>query len=335
MNGINENGGVATTQHPPTNTIKHGNYNSTSSITYIELIKKILNFVDSHDRDIWVKCGMAIKEEHGDAGFSVWDEWSARADNYDKSAAIRTWKSFKRGGGVKIGTLIQYAKDNGYKHDSDYKPIPLTDEQLAAREAEQEKAYLKLDQVRAKAAIKASEIWKEPKSALEAFAPSISEHPYIVKKGIKPFGAKVYRGSLNIGGMVCNGALMIPIYSGKKIASLQFINGEGEKRFLPNGEKGYFSIGRIEEDKPVCIAEGYATAATIHEATGHTVIIAFDCHNMIKVTGLLRSNYPNIKIILCADDDEHGLGVKCAAKAAIEFNALVAMPVLVEVASHE
>ncbi|MEO6422846.1 MAG: toprim domain-containing protein [Candidatus Nitrotoga sp.] len=120
-----------------------------------------------------------------------------------------------------------------------------------------------------------------------------------------------------------------------KITSLQFINAEGEKRFLHGGEKGYFVIGKIEPGKTACICEGYATGASIYEATGHAVIVAFDAGNMKKIALALRTKYPDLKIILCADDDESGTGQRKATEAAQFVGGLVAMPLFSEGTVHE
>lgn len=182
----------------------------------------------------------------------------------------------------------------------------------------------------AEAQAEATSIWNAPASALEATQPSVSEHPYIKRKGIMPHGVKVYRGSLTIGGMDCNGALMIPMKLNGKITSLQFINRDGEKRFLPSGEKGGFLIGKITPDAPICIAEGFATGASIHEATGHAVIVAFDAGNLRKMADVLRAKYPDAVIVLCADDDyqtEGNPGLDKATEAAHAVGGLLTMPV--------
>lgn len=169
-------------------------------------------------------------------------------------------------------------------------------EAKAQAEAEQTKR-------RADAAEKTTAIWDAPASALEATQPAIADHGYSKRKGIQAHGAKIYHGSLTIGGMNCNGALMIPMRLNGKISSLQFINRDGEKRFYPNGEKGGFLIGKITPDAPICIAEGFATGASIHEATGYAVVVAFDAGNLRKMAELLRAKYPDAVIVLCADDD--------------------------------
>jgi len=199
--------------------------------------------------------------------------------------------------------------------------------QVAEAKAQAE-AERKAKQAEAQAG--ATSIWNAPASALEATQPAIAEHPYLKPKGIQAHGVKVYRGSLTIGGMACNGALMIPMKLGGKITSLQFINGDGEKRFYPNGEKGGFLIGKIEAGKPICVCEGFATGASIHEATGHAVIVAFDAGNLKKIAEALRAKNPDAVIVLCADDDyqtEGNPGLAKATEAAQAVGGLLASPV--------
>jgi putative DNA primase/helicase len=79
------------------------------------------------------------------------------------------------------------------------------------------------------------------------------------------------------------------------------------KEFWPKGvaKKGHFHL----IGSPawiVLIAEGYATAASLHAATGHPVAVAFDAGNLAPVADALRKRYPQTKILLCADNDDLG-----------------------------
>ena len=290
-------------------------------------IEQALTFIDPHDRETWIKCGMAIKSELGDTGFDIWDQWSANADNYDLRSAIASWRSFTLGGGITIGTLFKLAKDNGYTFDINNKPIPLTCEQITERERKCQLAEKEQAKRRADAAARASIIWDDESSQSEGVATDVSEHPYLIKKGIKSHGAKIYRGNLTIGEMDCNGALMIPMKSLGKITSLQFINSNGEKRFLPTGEKGGYLIGKVDDNNPICVAEGFATGATIHEATSYPVVVCFDAGNMCKVAEALRIKFTKQIIVLCADDDSKNgdTGLKVANKSALAVDGLVAV----------
>ena len=126
-----------------------------------------------------------------------------------------------------------------------------------------------------------------------AAAPAPADHPYLVRKGMQPHGARV-EGE----------ALLIPLRdTAGKLHSLQAIGPEGDKRFQPGGRiKGcYFGIG-----KPagvLVIAEGVATGASIHEATGHAVACAMNAGNLLEVAQALHAKYPALRLILAADDD--------------------------------
>ncbi len=165
----------------------------------------------------------------------------------------------------------------------------------------------------AEAASKAATIWKAAKPALE-------DHPYLVKKSIKTHGLRVH-----------GGALVIPMRDGAELHSLQFIDPDGDKRFLTGGRVTacYYSIGTTKEAKKLCIAEGFATGATIHEATGYPVAVAFNAGNLEAVARALRAKQPGLALILCADDDaatEGNPGLTKATAAARSIDARVAIP---------
>ena len=85
----------------------------------------------------------------------------------------------------------------------------------------------------------------------------------VFQQPVKPHGAKLYKG-----------ALVVPVRKNGELCSLQFIGENGEKRFLTDGEVAgcYTSIGK--PNGALCICEGFATGASIHEATRHAVAIA-------------------------------------------------------------
>src|SRR5262249_34541072 len=103
----------------------------------------------------------------------------------------------------------------------------------------------------------------------------------------------------------------------------------GAKRFLLGGRKSgcCFIIG--EPVGALCIAEGYATAASIREATGYAVAVAFDAGNLLSVARSLRSQFPGIDLIFCADDDaatQGNPGLTKARAAAQAVAGLLALP---------
>ncbi len=173
-------------------------------------------------------------------------------------------------------------------------------------EAERQQQY-------ADAAAKAASIWN-------AATPANDDHPYLVRKGIKANGARLHQG-----------ALVIPVRSGGELHSLQFINDDGGKRFLGGGRitGGYFSISTIQGADALCIAEGFATGATIHQATGYPVAVAFNAGNLESVAKAMRHKLPDLSIIVCADDDadtEGNPGITKANHAALAIGGKVAFP---------
>ena len=87
------------------------------------------------------------------------------------------------------------------------------------------------------------------------------------------------------------------------LAGLQRIFPDGAKKFLPGQEvRGtFFQIGDVRETIYVC--EGFATAATIHEATSEAVFCAFNSGNLSVVCSLLKAKYPDCAFVVCADND--------------------------------
>ncbi len=139
-------------------------------------------------------------------------------------------------------------------------------------------------------------------------------------KGIKANGAKTH-----------NGALVIPLREGGELRSLQFIYQDGNKRFLSGGlvTGCYFSIGAVQGALALCIAEGFATGATLHEATGYPVAVAFNAGNLAGVARTIRALFPTLPLIICADDDalaDGNPGLAKATDAAHAVGGLLACP---------
>lgn len=149
--------------------------------------------------------------------------------------------------------------------------------------------------------------------------PAPADHPYLTRKGTQPHGAKVFGDNLLIALRDTAG----------KLHSLQTIGPDGDKRFHPGGRVAgcYFGIG-----KPaglLVIAEGFATGASIYEATGHAVAIAFNAGNLLAVAEALRAKFPTLRLIVAADDDHRTTGNPGMAKAretAQAVGGLLAVP---------
>ncbi len=174
------------------------------------------------------------------------------------------------------------------------------------RKRDEEKA-----RIHQRAKINANEIWNK---AIPA-----AEHPYLAHKRIKAHGIRVYEKKLII--PLCN--------ESGEICSLQFIDAAGSKKFMPDGQVKdcYYTIGRASG--VICVAEGFATAASIHEATGYTVIVAFNAGKLLDAAKFALNKFPDTKIIICADDDyqtEGNPGRTKANEAAQSVNGYVVIP---------
>lgn len=122
-----------------------------------------------------------------------------------------------------------------------------------------------------------------------------ADHPYLIKKGIKPVkGLKLEEKT---------GAILVPMYDADyEITSLQRIFPDGEKKMLYDGrkKKSCFVING-DPALPPCICEGLATGISINEATGRKVLVAFDVGNLENVARIAAETYPDL--IICADND--------------------------------
>ena len=153
----------------------------------------------------------------------------------------------------------------------------------------------------------------------QAARPAGDDHPYLTRKGVAAHGLRVFKG-----------ALVVPIRdSAGDLHSLQFIGASGTKRFLKHGRVAgmYFQICAV--GKVICIAEGYATGASIHAATGYAVAVAFNAGNLGHVTAAIRQRHPDAQLIVCADDDAGtpgNPGHTHARDAARATSAFVALP---------
>ena len=149
--------------------------------------------------------------------------------------------------------------------------------------------------------------------------PAPADHPYLIAKGIEPHGAKIEAARL-----------LVPIRNAAgDIRSLQRIDSQGGKRFHPSGEitGNYYAIGQPGET--LIIAEGFATAASIHQATGYPVAVAFNAGNLRPVAEAIRGKLPEAQIIIAADDDrntEGNPGITKATEAAQAVGGTVAAP---------
>ena len=152
-------------------------------------------------------------------------------------------------------------------------------------------------------------------------------HPYLQRKALAPFGIR-QRGQ----------ELLVPMWDASfRLWNVQRIDASCQsKRFLKGGRTaGLFwawgthrADGRVS-DSPLVIAEGYGTAAAIHEATGFAVAAAMMVKNLGTVADIMGQMFASRDIIIAADYDGHldrNIGMEAALEAARRINAVVANP---------
>ena len=268
-----------------------------------ELIRAALAHIPANlPRDEWARVGMAIKSEYPDGtGLELFDAWSASdPDQYDRKAVQSTWRSVKAGGGVSVATLLHLAKEHGFTlPKAGQAPAAPSAAELAERERQraqrQQQEAAQREEEHARAAQQAAAQWEE--------ASETGASPYLVRKGVQAHGVRFAAG----------GWLLVPLRDGagqlwnlQRIAPNKPASGS-DKLFLKGGRKSGLLhwVGEPGEAPAVLlIAEGYATAATLHEATGHPVAVAFDAGNLQHVARALRQLYPAAVLVLCGDDDQ-------------------------------
>lgn len=134
---------------------------------------------------------------------------------------------------------------------------------------------------------------REKAAAIWAGATPCTAHGYLTVKGIQAHGARLSRN-----------CLVLPIRDEAGVLhSLQFIDADGNKKYLAGGRirGGYFAIGKPAD--VLCLCEGFATGASVHESTGHAVAVAFDCGNLLPVAKALQAKLPAVRLVVCADND--------------------------------
>ena len=301
----------------------------TNNIT-LELIRSALAHIPADlPRDEWARVGMAIKSEFpDDIGRDLFTDWSATAGGFDTKAVKSTWQSIKASGGVGIGTLLHLAKENGFvmpqANQAPSKPDLATAARVARERTQNQHAELARQQVaHAAAAFDAAKAWDG--------ASDTGESAYLTRKGVQPYGVRF--GS--------DGWLLVPVrdassklWNVQRIAPDKPANGP-DKLFLKNGRKSglWHWCGDPSGAAVLLVAEGYATAASLHQATGRAVAVAFDAGNLASVAKALHKSYPTALIALCGDDDVqtfartgHNTGRDKATAAALAVHGLAVFP---------
>ena len=307
-------------------------------------IAAALSYLDCTNADVWVRAGMAIKSEFGDAGFDVWDDWSKGDERYKPREAKARWKSFKGGsarGKVSLGSVLHWAFERGFSID---RP-ELTPEQKAqfAKEQEERRKRLAEQWAREEADIKRwYDVVAEACNRLMPMLKPTGNSPYLGKKRVGAHGAlfapcsfivhfkpdfsidiiagsdtKAFFDSRSDDDVFLyfkRGSILIPLFDPLgNLRNFQVIYNDGKtKRFFTNGQKSglCFVIGSVDANWfPVAFCEGFATGASIHECTGWPLVVCFDAGNL-PVVAEDYAQLQRIKIVAGDNDWETALDPK-------------------------
>ncbi|MFR3743716.1 MAG: primase-helicase zinc-binding domain-containing protein [Escherichia sp.] len=158
-----------------------------------------------------------------------------------------------------------------------------------------------------------------------------SGNAYLTRKGFPDRECPVLTVTHKTGGVTFRaGDVVVPLYDDTgALVNLQLISSDGLKRTLKGGAvKGacHTIEGKKQAGKHLWIAEGYATALTVHHLTGETVMVALSSVNLLSLASLVRQKHPACQIVLAADRDLNGDGQTKAAAAAETCEGIVALP---------
>ncbi|HFW1653111.1 TPA: primase-helicase zinc-binding domain-containing protein, partial [Salmonella enterica subsp. enterica serovar Thompson] len=158
-----------------------------------------------------------------------------------------------------------------------------------------------------------------------------SGNAYLTRKGFPGHECVMLTATHKTGGVTFRaGDMVVPLYDNAgALVNVQLINSDGLKRTLKGGAvKGacHTIEGKKQAGKRLWVAEGYATALTVHHLTGETVMVALSSVNLLSLASLTRQKHPACQIVLAADRDLNGNGQSKAAAAADACEGIVALP---------
>lgn len=297
-----------------------------------DLVDLALSFIPpdiGHDER--VRVAFAVFDGLGASGGDAWKAWAGRRQNPSDAEDAATWRSAcKPGGKVKVSTLFHIAKQHGFRFPRAERagqpqragrPAPSPDE-IAAQRAERERLEAEeaaaLQAEHEEAARRCAELWEKASET-----PAAEGVPYLQRKGVQGLGLRYLRDR----------TALVPMRDAAgKLWSLQRLlpadlvdkeSGEviGCKLYGPPPRKGgrdkvrsrktglFHLVGLQADADPlavslVLVCEGYATGASLHQAHGHPVAVAFDGGNLRHVAAALHERFPAARLLVCGDDDK-------------------------------
>lgn len=193
-----------------------------------------------------------------------------------------------------------------------------------------------IDKAKAERAAYARQRAEKAQSLWLSAQPAKPDHSYLKKKGVS-VSAEIRQADIERAVFfdddsktgIIKDCLLVPVETSDGLQSLQAITPDGSKMFLSGGAigSGYCALSGSAE--AVYLVEGLATGLSVREATGCTVVVAFNSGNLSKVAERIRGESPAARIVIAGDND-HGTegnpGKAAAEKAAATIGAKVLLP---------
>ncbi len=254
-------------------------------------IWQMLQYIPAHDRDTWITVGMALKKEIGDSGYSLFNQWSQSANNYNAQAVKSVWRSFKNGA-VSIGSLFYLAKEHGWRSGStaeSFSPAPLT---VPNGKKHNTQAY-------------ALRLWLSAKTDDSV----VAQHQYAIDKGID-WAAGAGRG-IAIGSIIGKDTdcVIVPIRNihTDKVQGVQCIDGQGRKQTFGSVSGGGLILGNtLDKSLPWYVCEGWAsTVSTVfHHLRGNGVCACSFGKSMQRSVAEIIAEYHEPKEVIILEEDD-------------------------------
>lgn len=253
-----------------------------------EQIESALRFLDSEDREDWVRVGMAIQSALGDDGKELWFRWSAQSEKFRPRDAEAVWRSF-RGSGIGLGTLFKMARQAGWTGTWEPRLPTRTVQDYSAAAADTAKQHAKAAETAAR--VIAGTVW----------GPSA----YLLNKGFTGAAARGLKQAED---------LIIPMrdyWNGKPMA-FQRITPAGGKKYQPMGcrvSETCYIMNKQPHPSVQWWCEGYATGMATLEALHHgyryydQVVVCFSASNLRKLAAHPHRSRYHVTDIVIADHD--------------------------------
>ena len=203
-------------------------------------------------------------------------------------------------------------------NDNTARQVDLKKRKLSNEEKSAIKARIAADKKKAAAQRRATakRAQRRAENAWRQCSPD-GESEYLKRKGVQAHGVR-FSPQAN---------LVIPIHDAAGcVHGLQVVYSDPAVKKKKGRDKDYWPSGLAKQGNffligsptwLVLVAEGYATAASLHEATGFPVAVAFDANNLQPVCQALKKRYRQTKILICADDDWLGKCRHCMKMTAM------------------